>query len=71
MSFGNESITSLRLKVKDRLSEKRYVHTLGVEKMARHLGTILLSDRLNELSAAALLHDIFLGIFDVRTIEEL
>ena len=58
MSFDNESITSLRLKVKDRLSEKRYVHTLGVEKMARHLGSILLPDRLNELSVAALLHDI-------------
>ena len=58
MIFDNNSIIKLRTLVKGRLSEKRYLHTLGVEKLAVHLGTILLPDKVDELSAAALLHDI-------------
>lgn len=58
MIFDDSALASLKSMMKRRLSEKRYLHTLGVERMARHLGKILLPDRLGELSAAALLHDI-------------
>ncbi|MBQ7332775.1 MAG: bis(5'-nucleosyl)-tetraphosphatase (symmetrical) YqeK [Clostridia bacterium] len=40
------------------MSQKRFNHTLGVEKCAKWLGTVLLPDLTEELSAAALLHDI-------------
>ena len=58
MIFNDEMIEELRLSVKDRLSEKRYIHTVGVEKMAKHLGDIILSEKTDELCVAALLHDI-------------
>lgn len=58
MIFDNDSLSNLRLSVKERLSEKRYKHTLGVEKMARMLGEVILPDKVGELCAAALLHDI-------------
>lgn len=58
MIFDDASITRLRLEIKGRMSEKRYVHTLGVEKMARYLGNILLPTHVGELAAAALLHDV-------------
>ena len=40
------------------MSEKRFSHTLGVERCAERLGRLVLSERINELRAAALLHDI-------------
>lgn len=58
MIFDDNILLSLRHEIKQRLSEKRYKHTLGVEKMARALGEILIPDKIDELSAAALLHDI-------------
>ena len=58
MIFDDNTISSLRYEVKQRLSEKRYKHTLGVEKMARALGEILIPEKIDELSVAALLHDI-------------
>ena len=58
MNFDNESIKELALQVKGRLSEKRYLHTLGVERLAKYLGNIRLPNNLDEISAAALLHDI-------------
>ena len=58
MIFDNTAIERLRLLVKDRLSEKRYRHTLGVEKLARYLGERLLPEKVDELAVAALLHDI-------------
>ena len=54
----NDSLNKLRESIKEQLSEKRYIHTLGVEKMALKLGEVLLPDKLFELSVAALLHDI-------------
>lgn len=48
----------LREAVSCRMSQKRFNHTLGVEKCAGWLGTVLLPDLTEELSAAALLHDI-------------
>ena len=44
--------------VKERLSEKRFLHTVGVVEMARRLGEIFLPGRIDELIAAAYLHDI-------------
>ena len=58
MRFTEQQIESLRLKVKERLSEKRYIHTLGVEDMAVEIGKACLPDRIDELRVAALLHDI-------------
>ena len=58
MTFDNTSLITLRELVKNRISEKRYLHTLGVENLARHLGEILLPDKVAELCVAALLHDV-------------
>ena len=59
MIFTEESINELRNDVKKRMSPKRYAHTLGVENLARELGLVLLHpDKLYELIAAALLHDV-------------
>ena len=58
MNFDRETLDSLREAVRTRISEKRYIHTLGVEKMAIALGSVLLPERLDELSAAAILHDV-------------
>lgn len=52
------SVTALREAVRPYLAEKRYVHTLGVEKEAELLGREYLPERVNELRCAALLHDI-------------
>ena len=58
MKFNKEQIDALRLKVKERLSEKRFLHTLGVEKMAALIGKKTMPDLVDELRVAALLHDI-------------
>ena len=58
MIFNDESLCRLHHLVSDALSDKRYAHTLGVEKMAQHLGSILIPHRVDELRVAALLHDI-------------
>ncbi len=56
--FTEESIAKLREAIKTRMSEKRFSHTLGVEKCAERLGNLILPHKTNELRAAALLHDI-------------
>ena len=56
--YSEEELNLLREEVRSRLSEKRFRHTLGVEKMAEHLGKFCLSDKIKSLRAAALLHDI-------------
>lgn len=56
--YSEEELRVLREKVKLRLSEKRFRHTLGVEKMAAHLADFCLPERKASLRAAALLHDI-------------
>lgn len=58
MKFSDSKIDMLRRTVGERLSEKRFHHTLGVEKMALHIGAKIMPERLSELSVAALLHDI-------------
>ena len=58
MRFDNDDITRLHMLVRERMSSKRYEHTLGVEKMARYLGEIILPDKVDELRVAALMHDV-------------
>lgn len=58
MIFDDVVLSTLRTSVRERLSDKRYLHTLGVEEMAKFLGRILVPEKLGELCAAALLHDI-------------
>ena len=58
MKYTEYQIDSLRQRVTERLSEKRMKHTLGVEKMAAFIGEKVMPERVDELRAAALLHDI-------------
>ena len=58
MKFSKEKIDFLRRKIGERLSEKRYRHTLGVEKTAVFIGEKCLPNKLDELRVAALLHDV-------------
>ena len=58
MRITDEIINGLREQVRERLSEKRYIHTLGVEDMAVRIGQMCLPDSIDELRVAALLHDI-------------
>ena len=53
-----ESLALLRERVRAYLTDKRYVHTLAVEKEAAKLGEIYLPDKVTKLRASALLHDI-------------
>ena len=56
--FSSSELEELKISVRDRLSNKRFDHTLGVVRAARRLGEIFLPDKVSELVAAALLHDI-------------
>ena len=58
MKYTDTQIDRLRTEVGKRLSQKRFSHTLGVEKMAAHIGLKVMPEAINELRAAALLHDI-------------
>ena len=54
----DELLNVLRKSVKSRISERRYLHTLGVEDMATKLGEHFIPEMISELRAAALLHDV-------------
>ena len=56
--IGRAETSRLRDLVRERLSEKRFLHTLGVERLAKRLGEIVLPGSVYELCSAALLHDI-------------
>ena len=58
MKFSEESISDLRRAVGLKISQKRYQHTLCVEKMAIKICDFFPSLDKSEISAAALLHDI-------------
>ncbi len=58
ITVTEEMLGVLREKVKEYQTEKRYSHTLAVEREAKALGAIYLPDDVNRLCAAALLHDI-------------
>ncbi len=57
-NFSEEMLSALREKVKNEMGEKRYNHTLEVEKMALRLGEIYAPSDISMLRAAALLHDV-------------
>jgi nicotinate-nucleotide adenylyltransferase len=52
------ALTSLRDALATQMSEKRYKHTLAVERMAIRLGELYCPEHIPHLRAAALLHDI-------------
>ncbi len=54
----NERIITLREAVKPYLTDKRYAHTLAVEREAAALARIYLPEKEEKLRIAALLHDI-------------
>ncbi|MBR0302987.1 MAG: HD domain-containing protein [Clostridia bacterium] len=54
----DEMLSDLRVRVKPYMREKRYLHTLAVERECAALAAIYLPEREAELRAAALLHDI-------------
>lgn len=58
MSFEVKQLDALRDRVRATMSDWRFTHTAEVEKMARKIGEIYLPEKLGELCAAALLHDI-------------
>lgn len=58
MSVTEQSITKLKFEVQRYLTEKRYLHTLAVEKEVEALGRIYLKDKILQLRCAAILHDI-------------
>lgn len=51
-------LDELRTTLGEKMSEKRYRHTVEVEKMAARLGAMYAPDRIPMLRGAALLHDI-------------
>lgn len=54
----NKRIIALRTAIEPYLTEKRYAHTLAVEKEAAALAQIYLPEKEDKLRIAALLHDI-------------
>ena len=57
-TITEEDLNALRERVRPYLKEKRYLHTLEVEKEAARLGAIYMPEKIPKLRAAALLHDI-------------
>lgn len=64
----DERLSRLRAAVAAYETEDRYRHTLGVEDEAAALGTYLIPDRVEELRAAALLHDLTKCMTDAEQI---
>lgn len=56
--IDERALDKLREQVKGYMGEHRYLHTLGVEKMAKYLADILLPSEAMDIRASALLHDI-------------
>ena len=54
----DEMLSELRERIKPYLTEKRYAHTLAVEREVSRLADIYLPEKKGELRCAALLHDI-------------
>ncbi|MBQ8371896.1 MAG: bis(5'-nucleosyl)-tetraphosphatase (symmetrical) YqeK [Clostridia bacterium] len=58
MIYSPESLEMLKRRVRSSLTDKRFSHTIGVEMAAIHIGGFIMPTRIDELRAAALLHDI-------------
>jgi len=57
-AITEQQLDALRKELSGLISPKRFAHTLGVERMAVRLGQLYCPDRIPQLRAAALLHDI-------------
>lgn len=57
-TFTDKQLNMLREELRTKMSKKRYFHTTMVEQMAILLGNIYAPDKIGDLRAAALLHDI-------------
>ena len=53
-----QMLDSLREEIKEYMAEKRYSHTLGVEREIVRLASVYCPEKTNMLRAAALLHDL-------------
>ena len=58
MINNTDRLDALKAQIKMRLSEKRYLHTLGVLETALYLTNFLLPNKKYEISCAAILHDV-------------
>ena len=58
MTFSSEDIESLKLEIQTRLSNTRYLHTLGVAEAAEMLALFCAPELVSEAIVAALLHDV-------------
>ncbi len=56
--YTEDDVIRLREQIRPYLTEKRYAHTLAVEREAEYLGGIYLPEKITKLRIAALLHDI-------------
>ncbi len=56
--MNEEMLASLRKDVQGKMSEKRYLHTLGVEAEMRKMAEIYMPSEISVAAAAGLLHDI-------------
>ena len=56
-AFTDRDLVALRDELKEKMSERRFLHTLGVEEMAARLAALYLPNDVLLLRAAALLHD--------------
>ena len=58
MIYSEKMLDGLRREVLSCMSERRFVHTAEVEKMAVRLGELYVPEKLDVLRVAALLHDV-------------
>ena len=56
-AFTERDLIALRDDMREKMSERRFVHTLGVEQMVARLAALYLPEEVTLLRAAALLHD--------------
>ena len=56
--MNEEAHNSLRLEIRDMMSEKRYLHTLGVEREMRRMAPIFAPNEVERAALAGLLHDV-------------
>lgn len=58
MIFSKDQLRTLKNNIKLRLSEYRYIHTIGVKNVAIKIASFCYDGDISEIEAAALLHDI-------------
>ena len=58
MLFSEKIISDLETKIENKISQHRYVHTLGVKRAAIKIAEYCYSGDISEIAVAALLHDI-------------